>query len=124
MKSLWKGNINFGLISIQVSLYSAYKGIDLHFKLLDSRDKSKIRYEKVNEHTGEEMPWEKIIKTYQINNNQYIPVKHEQFFPKNSTNIDIEMFTNLNEISPSLLAKESEAKASSPRKLTIFSRTK
>lgn len=100
MKNLWKGDITFGLISIPVRVYSAYKGTDLQFKILDSRDKSKIRYERVNEHTGEEVPWDKVVKAYQLSKNQYILVKGENLAPKNSTNINVAMFVNANDISP------------------------
>lgn len=105
MKMLWKGCITFGLINIPVRLHSAYKGTELHFKLLDSRDKSKIRFERINENTGEEVPWDKVVKAYQLNKNQYVFVKDENQPSKNSTDINIEMFVNSSEISPIYIDK-------------------
>ncbi|MCA9809213.1 MAG: Ku protein, partial [Candidatus Dadabacteria bacterium] len=64
-RPIWKGHISFGLVSIPITLYSAEKRFDLHFKLLDSRDKAKIRYSRVNEVTGEEVPWDQIVKGYE-----------------------------------------------------------
>jgi DNA end-binding protein Ku len=100
MKILWKGYISFGLVNIPVRVHSADKGLDLHFHLLDSRDKSRIRFEKINEHTGEEVPWNKIVKAYQLSKNNYVIIKDEKISPKNSTSIAIDSFIDFKEINP------------------------
>lgn len=105
MKVLWNGYISFGLVNIPVRVHSADKGVDLHFRLLDSRDKSRIRYERINEHTGEEVPWSKIIKAYQLSKNNYVIMKSEKISPKNSTHIDIDSFIKPQEVDPIYLDK-------------------
>jgi len=78
-RPIWKGHISFGLVSIPITLYSAEKRFDLHFKLLDSRDKAKIRYSRVNEVTGEEVPWDQIVKGYEYDDDKYVIVEDEEF---------------------------------------------
>ena len=78
-RPIWKGHISFGLVSIPITLYSAEKRFDLHFKLLDSRDKAKIRYSRVNETTGEEVPWDQIVKGYEYDDDKYVIVDDEEF---------------------------------------------
>ena len=78
-RPIWKGHISFGLVSIPITLYSAEKRFDLHFKLLDSRDKSKIRYSRVNEVTGEEVPWDQIVKGYEYDDDKYVLIDDEEF---------------------------------------------
>ena len=55
-RATWKGVLSFGLVAIPVSLYSGEKRADLQFELVDVRDQAKIRYRRVNEDTGEEVP--------------------------------------------------------------------
>ena len=78
-RPIWKGHISFGLVSIPITLYSAEKRFVLHFKLLDSRDKAKIRYSRVNETTGEEVPWDQIVKGYEYDDDKYVIVDDEEF---------------------------------------------
>jgi DNA end-binding protein Ku len=55
-RPIWKGSINFGLVSIPVALYSAEADSSVEFDLLDKRDFSHVRYRRVNEKTGETRP--------------------------------------------------------------------
>lgn len=65
VRPIWKGNISFGLIVIPVRLYSAeHKSEELKFHLVDSKNRSRIRNQRVNEVTGEEVPWDRIVKGY------------------------------------------------------------
>ncbi len=93
--AIWKGHISFGLVNIPVMLYSAEKPNDLHFKLLDSKNHSKIRYERINEQTGKEVPWNAIVKGYEYDEGQYVIVTNEDFenvASKNLKMIEIEDF--------------------------------
>ncbi len=78
-RPIWKGHISFGLINIPVTLYSAEKKFDLSFRLIDSRNKAGIRYERINEVTGEEVPWNKVVKGYEYNKNNYVLLTDEDF---------------------------------------------
>ena len=79
-RPIWKGSISFGLVTIPVTLFSAEnREEELHFNLLDSRNHAKIKYKKVNEATGEEVPWDQIIKGYEYEDGQYVFLGEEDF---------------------------------------------
>jgi len=78
-RPIWKGAINFGLVHVPVTLFGLEKSVDLSFKLLDSRTKSTIKYKKVNEITGEEVPWDKIVKGYELSKNNFVIMEDEDF---------------------------------------------
>ncbi len=100
-KALWKGDISFGLVTIPVAIVSAEQKNDLHFHLLDSKDKSRIRYQRINTETGKEVPWNEIVKGYEFDKNNYIILNEEDFqkaSPEIFKVINIEEFVNLNEV--------------------------
>lgn len=66
MRSIWTGTIGFGLVSIPVKLYSATEESELDLDMLDSRDHERIRFVRVNEATGKEVPWERIVRGYNM----------------------------------------------------------
>ncbi len=78
-RPIWKGNISFGLVNIPITLYSAEKKSELHFKLLDKRTRSAIRYERVNEETHQEVPPDQIVKGYEYDPGQYVLLSDEDF---------------------------------------------
>jgi DNA end-binding protein Ku len=79
-RPIWKGSISFGLVTIPVTLFSAEnREEELHFNMLDSRNHAKIKYKKVNEATGEEVPWDQIIKGYEYEDGQYVFLGDEDF---------------------------------------------
>ncbi len=72
MRSIWKGAISFGLVTIPVGLYSATENKRPSFKQLRESDHSPIRYRRVAEADGEEVPYEKIVKGYEIDKGRYV----------------------------------------------------
>ena len=64
MRPLWTGAIGFGLVNIPVKLYSATESSDVDLDMLDKKDHSHIKYLRVNEKTGKEVPWSNIVKGY------------------------------------------------------------
>jgi DNA end-binding protein Ku len=78
-RPIWKGNISFGLVNIPISLHSAVKKNEMHFELLDRRTKSQVRYERVNEQTGQQVPWDQIVKGYKYSGGDYIVLDEEDF---------------------------------------------
>jgi len=72
MRSIWKGSLGFGLVSIPVKLYSAVQSSSLDFDMLDGRDHAHIRYQRVNENTHKEVPYDKIVKGYKLNDDYVI----------------------------------------------------
>lgn len=78
-RPIWKGHISFGLVNIPVVLHSVEKQFDLHFRLLDSRNHVCVRYERVNEEMGEEVPWQDIVKGYEYEEGRYVVLGDDDF---------------------------------------------
>jgi DNA end-binding protein Ku len=78
-RSIWKGDISFGLVTIPVSLHPAEERNELAFHLLDGRDMAPIKQERVNSVTGETVPWEDIVKGYEYEAGRYVVVTDEDF---------------------------------------------
>ena len=79
-RPIWKGSISFGLVNVPVTLHSLEKkSAEVSFKLLDSRNNAGVRYQRVNEKTGEEVPWEKIVKGYEYSEGNYVVMNDEDF---------------------------------------------
>lgn len=78
-RPIWKGSISFGLVNIPVTLYSGERKVDLQFRLVDSRNNARVRYERVNEQTGEEVPWDAIVKAYEYEDGRYVMLTDEDF---------------------------------------------
>jgi DNA end-binding protein Ku len=100
-RPIWKGHISFGLINIPVTLYPAEKRSELHFNLIDDRNKAKVRYQRVNERTGEEVPWENIVKGYAYEENEYVLLGDEDFKRadvKATQTVELEDFISSEEI--------------------------
>lgn len=108
MRSIWKGAISFGLVNIPVSLFSVEESNDLKFSYIDSRDENKVKYKRVNEVTGEEVPWDKIAKAYEFEDGDYVVMTDEDFEkadPEASKTVDIETFIDREELSLMYLEK-------------------
>ncbi len=101
MRAIWKGHISFGLVSVPVSIYSAEKRADLQLHMLDSRNHARVRYERVNAETGEEVPWGEIVRGYEYDNGSYVVISDEQLkkaAPEATKAIELEGFVDVDEI--------------------------
>lgn len=108
MRSIWNGAISFGLVNIPISLYSAEDTNELKFNYIDSRDENKVKYKRVNEVTGEEVPWENIVKAFEFEDGNYVVMTDDDFVkadPVASKTVDIETFINREELSLLYLEK-------------------
>ncbi|MCS7119442.1 MAG: Ku protein [Archaeoglobaceae archaeon] len=95
MRAVWKGSINFGLVSIPVKAYNATVPKEVRFTLLHSKDGGKIRYRKFCEKCKEDIPDEEIVKGYEIAKNEYVVLTEEELekIPlKSIKSIDIKRF--------------------------------
>lgn len=102
MRSIWKGSIGFGLVNIPIKLYSAIQSHTLDFDMLDSRDHAHIRYQRVNEQTHKEVPFDKIVKGYKIDDD-YVIIEERDFedaAPEKSREIEIESFVDIEDVNP------------------------
>jgi DNA end-binding protein Ku len=98
---IWKGSISFGLLNIPVNLQTAKEGKDLHFQMLDSTDFSPIKYKKINANTGREVPYDRIVKGYEYEPEQYVIMSKKDFEAANpvaTQTLDIEDFVPLEDI--------------------------
>lgn len=77
--AIWKGSISFGLVTIPVTLYPAEERRDLSFRMLDGRDMTPVKQRRVNERTGEEVPWDDIVKGYELEEGRFVVVTDEDF---------------------------------------------
>ena len=82
-RAIWKGTISFGLVTIPVGLFSAVAQRELSFHLLDSRDLSPVRNKRVNENTGEEVPWEAVVKGFELDDGRWVTLSDEDFSAAN-----------------------------------------
>lgn len=102
-RGFWSGAIRFGLVNIPVSLRPAATSVDLDFDLVDSKDFAPIGYRKVNKSTGEEVPADRIIKTYKVDDGDVVVVTDEDFArarPKDNRALSIHAFIDLKTLSP------------------------
>lgn len=78
MRSIWKGAISFGLVTIPVGLYSATENLTPKFKMLREADGSPIRYRRVAEADGQEVAWDDIVRGYEIEKGRYVVFTDEE----------------------------------------------
>src|SRR5665811_1680020 len=76
-RPIWSGTLSFGLLNVPVSLMSGERRVDLHFRMLDSRNNARIRYERVNAETGAEVPWKDIVKAFEYDKGSYVVLEPE-----------------------------------------------
>jgi DNA end-binding protein Ku len=102
-RPIWSGAISFGLVNVPVKVFSATSSKDVRFHQLDGKSKSRIKQKRVSIATGEEVPYEDLIKAYEIAPDNYVTVTPEELEaldPKASKTIDIEDFVDLDQIDP------------------------
>jgi DNA end-binding protein Ku len=101
--AIWTGSISFGLVQVPVRLVGATKSRDVSFNQLEEGTGARIRYKKVSDATGEEVPPEKIKRGYEISKGRYVMIEPDELDvlrPKGSHAIEIEEFVDLDEIDP------------------------
>ena len=108
MRSLWKGAVSFGLVTIPVRLYSATEERDVSFHQVRRSDGSRIRYRRVAEADGEEVQYSDIAKGYQLDSGESVILTDEDFADlplptKNS--LDVLQFVPAEQIDPIYFSK-------------------
>ena len=107
-RPVWNGVISFGLLNVPVQLYTAARNVDVHFRMLDARNKKPIRYERVNAETGDEVPWKEIVKAYEYSKGNYVVVDEKEIrklAPEATESVDIETFVDQTSIDPMFFEK-------------------
>lgn len=106
-RAIWKGGISFGLVYIPVKLYSGATRHDVDLNMIREEDKCPIKYVRVCQHDGKEVPWNDIAKGFKMDD-YYIIIKDEDFKKASrgkSESIDIMEFVKTTEINPRYFEK-------------------
>jgi DNA end-binding protein Ku len=102
-RSIWTGAISFGLVTVPVKLYSAVQRKSVRFHQLNGKTGMRIQQKRVDPTTGDEVPYEEIVKGYEIAPDQYVliePGELEALDPKKTKTIEISDFVDLDAIDP------------------------
>lgn len=107
-RPIWTGSLSFGLLNIPIQLMPGERRTDISFRMLDSRTRDPVRYERVNAETGEEVPWKDIVKAYEYDKGSYVVLEASDLAAAASENkevIALEAFVDQSAISPAYLEK-------------------
>lgn len=77
--AIWRGDISFGLVTVPVELRAAEEPRKLAFKMLDKRNLAPVKQKRVNEATGEEVPWDEVVKGFEYEPDKYVVITDEDF---------------------------------------------
>ena len=102
-RAIWSGAVSFGLVNVPVKLYSAIKHKDVHFHQFEEGTGARIHNKRVSEKSGREVPYEKIVKGYEVAKGKHVMLDQEDFEalePEATHTVDIEDFVSLDDIDP------------------------
>jgi DNA end-binding protein Ku len=102
-RAVWTGSLSFGLVNVPVALFSATEEKSIHFNQFQAGTSDRIRNKRVNERTGEEVPYQDIAKGYDLGGGEYVILSPEEIAsvaPGRSKTIDVSSFVDLAEIDP------------------------
>jgi DNA end-binding protein Ku len=100
---MWSGAISFGLVNVPVKLYSAVSRKTVRFHQLNAETGHRINQKRVDSGTGEEVPYEQIVKGFELTKDRYVVITPEELdsvAPEKTRAIDIEDFVDLEDIDP------------------------
>ena len=100
---MWSGAISFGLVNVPVKLYSAVSRKTVRFHQLNADTGHRISQKRVDSVTGEEIPYEKLVKGFELTKDRYVVITPEELdsvAPEKTRAIDIEDFVDLEDIDP------------------------
>src|SRR6266513_3717218 len=102
-RTMWKGAISFGLVSIPIKVFPATEEKGLSFNQLHDEDHGRIKYQRVCAKCGEIVPFEHIVKGYEYEKDKYVVLTDEELDSvpvESSRAIDILQFVDREEIDP------------------------
>ena len=121
MRSIWKGAISFGLVTIPVKLYSATEQGDVAFHQVHREDGGRIKYKRFCTKDGEEVPYSDIAKGYELPSGEMVVLTDEDFESvpvSTSRRIDVLLFAPMEQVDPIYFNKtyylEPEAQGTKP----------
>jgi DNA end-binding protein Ku len=102
-RSLWTGSLSFGLVNVPVSLETAVRDVDLHFRQLHEKDAAPIDVQRWCWKEDIEVPFEEITHSYELDDGREVIVSDEELeaiAPQITRTIEIEQFVDLAEVDP------------------------
>ncbi len=102
-RTIWKGALSFGLVNIPVGLYPATSDKSIHFNQFEEGTSDRIRYKKVNERTGQEVPQDRIVRGFDLGGGEYVVLSDEELEtaePKKTRQVEITDFVDQADIDP------------------------
>jgi len=102
-RAIWSGNISFGLLNVPVRMYSAVARRNIALREIREKDSARIKHRRVAEGTDEEVPYDEIIKAYELTPGQYVPLTKDEMkalAPEKTRAIAVQDFVDLTEIDP------------------------
>ncbi len=116
-RSIWKGAISFGLVTIPVKLFSATEEKDISFRQVHAADGGRIKYKRVCEVCGEEVPYPEIAKGYETSDGRMAVLEKSDFdeLPLTTTkSVEVVQFVNEEDVDPTYFAKTYFLQADGP----------
>lgn len=102
-RSLWTGSLSFGLVNVPVTLLSAARDLDLHFRQLHEKDGVPIEVQRWCSEEHEEVPYEDIARSYEFDDGDTVVVTDDELEalePQRTRTIDIQQFVDLADVDP------------------------
>jgi DNA end-binding protein Ku len=102
-RTLWNGSLSFGLVNVPVSLTSAARDLDLHFRQLHKKDNAPIEQRRYCSKEDSEVDWEEVARGYELDNGKQVVLTDLELAmvqPRKTRTIDIEAFVDLAEVDP------------------------
>lgn len=103
MRPVWQGALSFGLVNVPVRMYKAVEDHAVHFTQFQRGTRDRIRYRRVNERTGDEVPYDDIVRGREVGDDEYVLVEQEELdeiAPGRSRSLEVESFVDLAEVDP------------------------
>ncbi|MFB9927806.1 Ku protein [Amycolatopsis halotolerans] len=103
MRPVWQGSLSFGLVNVPVRMYKAVEDHAVHFTQFQRGTRDRIRYRRVNERTGDEVPYDDIVRGREVGDDEYVLVEQEELdeiAPGRSRSLEVESFVDLAEVDP------------------------
>lgn len=106
MRAIWKGHLQFSLVTIPIRIYNAIEtAASISFNLLSKEGHNPVSYEKKDKVTGKTLKADEIVKGYQYEPGQYVIIEDTDFEKvklKSEKIIAIEGFVQSTEVHPTL----------------------
>lgn len=116
-RSIWKGAISFGLVTIPIKLYSATEEKDVSFRQVHPEDGGRIKYRRVCEKCEKEVPFAEIAKGYETADGRMVILEKDDFdaLPLTTTkSVEVVQFVAEDEVDPTYFAKTYFLEADGP----------